>query len=868
MPSYTTPPYRARHTNTRAVRGAALNYKCPECGGELDIRHLGDMAIVSCRTCHVEKAVPTSGRDEEAYLNSIMQEEHVTKNQDRGMEYNVDQNMESRSNDEEDTKIINVLTHKEIDEKIGKYDPPKAVREVLHSRVIHLAHYECRPRQEPKNGPKVETMDIDDRIAKQLQNDGIESFYMYQAEAVEHIMEGKSIVIEAPTAFGKTEAFVVPIINMCSKYKKDGVCALFVYPTKALGRDQHAKISRIASAVGMRAAVFDGDTEQSERYRLAQNPPQIIITNFDLLHHQMFRRGKLIGMLQALNFLVVDETHSYTGIFGSNVHHIIARLKRLTGSLQCIGASATLNDSKEFCENLFGQHVTVVRETGRRSAIDFAMMSPAVIKSKKREQQMSKKELIVNLATKLSHGTHKTMIFSNSHYNAERIGMEAKQKKLRAEIHRGGINSNVLKSIESRFRSGEVNVISCTPTLELGIDVGNVDTVISETIPSNRFIQRLGRAGREGNRGCALLVLGDDPISQYYSAHPGDYMQDEWVPHVDVENPDVLEIQTVAMASDRPLDAKEVSERAQAVNLCAKNGLLERVGQTFKSTERGTSKLVAYSIRGIGEGVTIYSKGAKVGERNLPIALNELHPGAVYVLRGKRYRVAHLEYPTGKRADIEPVQKGSKVETMATGDDSASVLEVVDKRECYGVAVEFCRLRITKIVSGYYVFDTSQKPSKIVARIDLETPLTYSFETKGVRFQVPRPKTTIGKESDSVYAEAGAYHAVEHVIIDGGRMITGAAASDINGMSDNKGLIYVYDDTVGGSGISKVLYDRLEDAMTRARDVIAGCPCSSRGGCPRCTMSYRCKTNNEPVHKHGALETFCRIIDEGATSTL
>lgn len=842
-----------------------MAFKCPECGAELRIRHFEGTSTVSCMACDMERAVPASKSDEEAYLNSIMREAHTEQEGGAGQgKRSANKSGGGAAAEEGEGEIVGVLTHEEVNAMIGECNPPDAVRRLLHSRVVRLAHYECLRRQDPKVGSMVGSVGIDKRVAEKLEGDGIGSLYSYQEEAIRRIMAGESVVIEAPTAFGKTEAFLVPIVHMCAKGAGSGVQALFVYPTKALGRDQHEKIARVAEAADVRSAVFDGDTPRRDRERLSQDPPDIIITNFDLLHYQLFQNGLLAGMLRGVRFFVVDETHTYTGIFGSNAHHIMQRVSRLAGPLQYVGASATLNDSKEFCSRLFGRDVGIVRELGRRSTVDFAMLSPATVKTGHKERHLPKRDLIVNLAAKLSHGRHKTMIFSNSHYNAERVGMEARSKGLRAEIHRGGIDARALKSVESRFRSGETNVISCTPTLELGIDVGNVDTVISETIPSNRFMQRLGRAGREGNRGCALLVLGDDPISQYYSEHPADYMRDEWIPHIDVGNPDVLERQTVAMASDRPLGASEVSERAQAVSRCVRNGLLERVGQTFKATERGRSQL-AYSIRGIGESITVYLSGTKVGERNLPVALSELHPGAVYMLKGRRYRVGLLDYPIGKRAEIEPLKRGLKRETRALGDDSAQVLERIGGRKCHGMAVELCRLRITKTIREYFEIDVSVDPGQVLSRHPLGTPLSYSFDTKGIRFRLPRPVSASGGKSSPGFIEAWSYHAAEHVIVDGGRMVTGASASDINGMSDSAGLVHVYDDTVGGSGVSEVLYDRMEGAVARARDVVAGCPCAEEGGCPRCTMSYRCKLNNAGMHKRGALESFRRISDGEAT---
>ena len=158
---------------------------------------------------------------------------------------------------------------------------------------------------------------------------------------------------------------------------------------------------------------------------------------------------------------------------------------------------------------------------------------------------------------KLTSKRHKTLVFSNSHLNSELLAMQARRQKVDIKVHRAGLMANYRKSVENSFKNNTLMAISATPTLELGIDVGDVDGVISSTIPVNRLVQRIGRAARKGQNGYAFLVLGNDPISQYYKNHPSDYFEDVEKIYTDPKNPFVEEFQILAMACDKP-DRKSV----------------------------------------------------------------------------------------------------------------------------------------------------------------------------------------------------------------------------------------------------------------------------------------------------------------------
>jgi len=373
------------------------------------------------------------------------------------------------------------------------------------------------------------------------------------------------------------------------------VLALFVYPTKALSRDQYPKILEFAKRLGITVSVFDGDTKQSERAEILDNPPQLIITNFDILHYHLLNRTRFAALLSSVKFLVTDEVHVYSGIFGSNVHYIIKRLKRVCNKIQFVASSATLENAVEFCASLFDEKMKLIRGTGKKGETDFLMLFPSL---------RTQRALMVDLIKKLTSKKHKTLVFSNSHKNSELLAMQARKQKVDIKVHRAGLMANYRKSVEKSFKDNNLMAISCTPTLELGIDVGNVDGVISATIPVNRLVQRIGRAARKGQRGYAFLALGNDPISQYYKNHPDDYFDDVERIYIDPKNPFVEEFQILAMACDKPIARHELREHSGVIEKHVKEGtLVLHENRYVPNYEKVKSILNEYSIRGIGKSI-------------------------------------------------------------------------------------------------------------------------------------------------------------------------------------------------------------------------------------------------------------------------
>ena len=363
---------------------------------------------VSCTKCGIEDLLEFKKNYDEVFL------EFLSK---------FDEGLVSENGISENLKDEGIVrAESEIKKMIGNNKPDIITETILYSKKDYISQYKVLKNPEPEMGSPVEEMGLDDKITAYLKEIHIEVFYKFQEKAIEEIIFGENVVIEAPTASGKTEAFLIPVIQKIKNSPNgQGVFAVFVYPTKALARDQHPKIQRFAEKSGINVRVFDGDTSQTERREIIDKPPQILVTNFDVIHYHLWHQTKFASILKNLRILVVDETHVYSGIFGSNVHYIIKRLKRIcTNKVQFVAASATLDDAKEFCEKLFGTKMKLIHGSGKKGQTDFVMLFPSL---------RNQRALMVDLTKKLTEKNHKTMVFNNSHLNSELLAMQAKNKR-------------------------------------------------------------------------------------------------------------------------------------------------------------------------------------------------------------------------------------------------------------------------------------------------------------------------------------------------------------------------------------------------------------------------------------------------------
>src|SRR5256712_769599 len=718
-------------------------HACPKCKSRIDVHLTFNQKILfSCSKCKIEDVIDYEKNIDEAYLDFLLKF-------DNGK---ISRKKESRSILEKEGIL---QSEDEIRRMINDSKLDEITKSVLFSKRHYVSHFKAIEEPEPEMGSNVADYGLDHRIIEVLESKGISRFYKFQEEAINHIMAGNNVVITAPTASGKTEAFVIPIIQRIvdKKNAEHSVQALFVYPTKSLSRDQYPKINDIANKLQIQSAVFDGDTKEPERKKTLESPPQILITNFDVLHYHLWHRTKFAGLLNTVKFLAVDETHVYSGIFGSNVHYIIKRLKRISPKIQIVSSSATLENALRFCEELFDVKMTLVSGTGKKGRIEFCMLFPSLT---------TQRVLMIDILKKLTSQKHKTLVFNNS--------------------------------------------------------------------------------------------------------HPNDYFEDVEQIYIDPKNPFVEEFQVLAMACDKPIARHELPEHIDVIQRHHLSGNLVLIENRYvPNYDKIKTILEDYSIRGIGKSIEIFFHGKKVGERILPIGLEELHPAAVYFLAGTRYKVKELGYPENMTAKLEYLPKDYPYYTKALTEEWPTVETIFEKRQANGIEVTFCKLHIQKRVYGYVNLEIGQEVAQ-GQKVILERPLDYDFITKGIVFKAPRPLKEIGKSENEEYVEASGYHATEHVVIEGSNMITGGVSQDLGGISlGTSGLIFVYDSAIGGNGASKALYDRLEKAFERSLDIVRECPCQSEAGCPRCTFSYRCGNNNEYLHKLAARGILQRILDGETT---
>jgi DEAD/DEAH box helicase domain-containing protein len=854
-----------------------FSYLCPNCSSPNSVnvsRIYNGRLMFGCTKCNIGCILPSTGNNDEAYLEFLDRYDNGQLDTIQGSQYIVEQE-----------KLLRPIG--EIKSLLSQYNASnnELLKSILYSKKDYVVDFKVLSEPEPEVGSNITSLPLDQGIIDAALSKKIVRLYKFQEDSVMQILSGNDVVIVAPTASGKTEAFSIPIIQKISEEishfsslrpkdsRKGKVLAIFVYPTKALARDQLPKIKQFAEPLGINVNIYDGDTTKVERNKILTTLiPEIVITNFDTIHYHLLNRTKFSRIIRTSKFLVVDEAHIYTGVFGANIYHIIKRLERKIGfqnkeKIQIIAASATLTNAEEFCRKLFGREMNIIRGRGRKGKINLVLLFPSF---------RSQRALMLDLLKHTCARRHKTIAFNRSHLGSELLAFYSSKEGIPIRVHRAGLLPFERMSVEDSFKSGKLLAISATPTLELGIDIGDIDAIISDIVPVNRLIQRLGRAARSGQEGYAFLAFGNDPISQYYKQHPDDYLEDHEIVYTDPSNPFVEENQVLAMACDKPISMSESTPIWDCIQKLISSDLIRLSNGKFAPNYiKAMDVLRSFSIRGIGTTVHIIYNGKLIGERQMPQAIEELHDSAIYFLSGKRYQVRKLHFDNkheaGQRivgqntntpyAELESLPVNYPYYTKAIVDEWPTILKTHEAKQTYGLEVMYCSLKIQKKITGYANIEVGGEAIH-GAKVIFESPIQFEFITKGLVFRAPKPKDILIAANDEQYVEMSGYHASEHVLIEGSVLATGGASQDLGGISlGSSGLVFIYDGSIGGNGASRALYEKFDKAVLRAFRILSECPCESESGCPRCTYSYRCGNNNEYLDKHAAIEVLNRIID-------
>jgi DEAD/DEAH box helicase domain-containing protein len=506
---------------------------------------------------------------------------------------------------------------------------------------------------------------------------GIRRLYTHQAEAAEAVHAGKNVVIVTPTASGKTLCYNLPVLN--AVLGDSDTRALYLFPTKALAQDQLAELHDLNQRLDDRFGVFtyDGDTPADAR-RSIREKGHIVLTNPDMLHTGILpHHTRWTRLFENLRYIVLDELHTYRGVFGSHLCNVLRRLRRIARFYgrdpQFICCSATIANPGELASRLLESEVEVLNSNGAPAAEKtFVFYNPPVV-----NRALGIRRSYINESSRVAQEFLKrdlqTMVFSNSRLQTEILltylqqsnpQLSGRPETIRG--YRGGYLPNERREIERGLRDGKIRGVVSTSALELGIDVGSLDTVVMAGYPGTIAAtwQRAGRAGRRSGSSCAVLVASSSPLDQFIVRHP-DYFFGNTPEHAFIQ-PDNLEIlinHLKCAAFELPISPKDKFGDVDLPDLCARlaeAGYLHLAGENYHWTQEAYPA-DTISLRSVTSDnfviVDITGSPTVIGEVDFPSALVFLHEKAIYIHGGQQHHVEHLDFKERKayvkRVDVD-----------------------------------------------------------------------------------------------------------------------------------------------------------------------------------------------------------------------
>jgi DEAD/DEAH box helicase domain-containing protein len=706
---------------------------------------------------------------------------------------------------------------------------------------------------------------LDPALVERLRGRGIERLYSHQRAAFKAAATA-NLVITSGTASGKSLAFNLPVLDAIARDSKRR--ALYLYPTKALAQDQARGLAALRPP-GLREAIYDGDTPREERPAIRRRS-NLVLTNPDMLHVGILPHHKSWGdFLANLDWVVIDEAHTYRGVFGSHVANVVRRLRRIAraygGEPRFLLASATIANPVGLAEELVGTPFELIDDDGAPSTgREIAMWNPPLIDKATGTRRSPLGEAADLLAELVSHGV-RTICFLKSRRGIELIqrfareSLEARNKpELAARItpYRGGYTSQQRREIEARLSAGELLAVVATDALELGIDIGELDAAICVTFPGTvaSLRQMWGRAGRR-RRGLAVYVAGQDALDQFFCRHPEEFIgRPVEAAILDHASEQIASRHMVAAAYELPLSDADAEVlgldwRQRAERLIAAGELRQAGGRVMpRSSEFVAAKVPLRSASADSVAVIERDSGEMLGLVEAERAFTTIHPGAIYLHLGRSYEVEQLDV-RGRRAVVSRFD--GDWYTRPKKETEIYIERVREQRSTAGVELHFGEVSVTEQVIAYQrVSIADQEPFDVVA---LELP-EQQFVTQALWYVLPERLS--GALPPDVLL--GSLHATEHGQIAVLPLIAMCDRWDIGGLSTNvhfqtgRSTIFIYDGHPGGVGITLRGYEQFERLLGDAERLIAECPCES--GCPSCVQSPKCGNLNEPLHKQGALE--------------
>ncbi|MFH1349347.1 MAG: DEAD/DEAH box helicase [Pseudomonadota bacterium] len=720
-----------------------------------------------------------------------------------------------------------------------------------------FAHYRYLPPEEATYGSAVGLSAEIHRVFNHL---GIERLYSHQIEAIRKIREGRNVLVATPTASGKSLIYNISVLEALLVNEKTR--ALYVFPLKALEQDQLKNLSLLLKRLKGRkisAQIYDGDTTSYRRKQIRTRVPEIIMTNPDMLHRGILAHHEnWQGLFENLSFVILDEVHTYRGIFGSHANQIMRRLKRICqlygAKPQFILLSATVSNPRAFGESLIDEPIELIDSSGSpKSGQHFIFMNP----------DASPNFSAARLFVLCIQSGFRTIAFTQSRKVTELIHVWVSQLApgLREKIssYRAGFMPEERREIEKKLSRGDLLGVVSTSALEMGIDIGYLDICLLVGYPGTiiNTWQRGGRVGRSGRESMILLIAKPDALDQYFMRHPEDFFGRSYEAAIlDPHNPHVVRAHLPCAAAENPitLDDEQFWSRDLSLHLekLELEGALRRTAEgkpTWFSAKARPHLNV--NIRSVGETYTIFEKetGQAVGTVDGIRALKECHPGAVYLHRAKHYLVDHLDL---EKKDIIVHKTDIKYFTRVRTEKETEIIAIHRSRPKGQFLVREGEVRVTEQVIGYE--KRALPGQELLGVFSLELP-SQTFETVGFWVEI-EPAINQLVEAKGLHFMGG-IHAIEHGAIGIFPLFALCDRNDIGGIcytyhpQVEKSAIFIYDGYPGGVGLAQRGFEIVLELLEKTLDHIKGCECEE--GCPSCIHSPKCGSGNKPLDKRAAV---------------
>ena len=735
------------------------------------------------------------------------------------------------------------------------------------------------PREAEYRAP---TRPLPDMLRRLLAREEITELYSHQADSYDAIVGGEDVVICSGTASGKSLCYHLPVL--AALLDDPAARALYLFPAKALAYDQLGNLERMVAAAELgevaRPACYDGDTPTHRRPGVRRNAT-IVLSNPDMLHQGVLPyHAKWAGFFANLKYVVLDEIHAYRGIFGSHVAGVIRRLQRVCrhygSDPQFVCCSATLGNPADLGQRLTNRAVRLIDHDGSpRGRRWFVMWNPPWIEQETHVSRRSGNVEAQELMRALLEAGAGTIAFTKARVVAELLykylvdALQRRRPDLVRKIkpYRGGYLPLERREIEKALFTGELLGVCSTSALELGIDVGSLDAAIIVGFPGTlcSLWQQAGRAGRRQDESLAIFIAYDDPVDQYLMRNP-DFVFSRPVEQaiIDPGNPHILAAQLACAARELPLTSPDLEDfggiARDVVDELVTAGRLKAgrdrydysaAGMPQQETNLRTISNATYAIIDVTD-----ERNEVVGQVDSISAPELVYPEAIYLHQGESYLVRELDQ-SACLARVERIDADYYTQPVLA--DECKIVAERLNGVCRGGKRFFgdVTVRWQTVAFRKFKFQTMELIGQTA--LDLEP---QQIDTAGCWLQPP--PAALEATRDAGHEIWDAMSGVRNMFLVALPTLAMCDRYDIGGMVNSSQLgvmtIILYDRYSGGVGYARHAYERCDELLELAHELVAGCECES--GCPGCVgpPNLRIAIHHDPDLGHGY-----RIPDKAAT---